>query len=545
MFRLARALARFVAPRVLLRAPTAALGLALQVLRGRTVAMVCGAAALLAGASGARGQVLFEPPIPSQGGLLAERILIGDVNEDGLPDAIVSHMQFLLLPVPGLALGLGDGSFAPPEAIPPLAVGARVRRLADFDADGHLDLLVVAGANLAPPANASVLPGLGDGSFGPPVSINGSFQSPIDADVGDFDGDGALDAVVMNGMHAFSAGSIVVALGNGDGSFEPPITAVASIGTIAGAVRTGDLDGDGLDDFVFTGASNGVRLSLGGGSFVAPPCSPCLTVTEPDLTVADLDLDGRDDVLTPLRSLRATPAGSLALVQALPATSTPASSGVGDLDGDGLPDAVIGRNVSPNLQVPGDPVGDVLALRGLGNGSFALPGVVVSHVPQPRALTVADVDLDGRLDVVAGSFLLQQTDTVRTLLNHSYGAGSPFLDLGYALSGSNGAPIQLAEGTLVAGEPFSFRLANGPAGGVAYHVVGVAQLAAAFKGGVMVPAPALVNGPLPLDAGGGITLAGPWPGGAEGLALWLQFWMPNAGGPKGFAASSGVRAQVP
>jgi hypothetical protein len=167
MFRLARALARFVAPRVLLRAPTAALGLALQVLRGRTVAMVCGAAALLAGASGARGQVLFEPPIPSQGGLLAERILIGDVNEDGLPDAIVSHMQFLLLPVPGLALGLGDGSFAPPEAIPPLAVGARVRRLADFDADGHLDLLVVAGANLAPPANASVLPGLGDGSFGP------------------------------------------------------------------------------------------------------------------------------------------------------------------------------------------------------------------------------------------------------------------------------------------------------------------------------------------------------------------------------------------
>ena len=165
-------------------------------------------------------------------------------------------------------------------------------------------------------------------------------------------------------------------------------------------------------------------------------------------------------------------------------------------------------------------------------------------MPQTRSLAVADVDLDGRPDVLAAR-LVDHNQSLTTLLNHTYPAGSPFTDLGGALGGSNGYPIQLASGTLVAGQPFSFKLANGPPSEAAYHIVGLSQLAAPFKGGTLIPFPHLVNGPLPLNAAGGLSVAALWPAGAAGLTLWLQFWMPNGGGPAGFVASSGVRAQIP
>jgi hypothetical protein len=71
----------------------------------------------------------------------------------------------------------------------------------------------------------------------------------------------------------------------------------------------------------------------------------------------------------------------------------------------------------------------VLVLRGLGDGTFQQPGVVVSHVPQPRGLAAADADLDGRPDLVVAE-MRDAGDSLRVLLNHTYGVGSHFLDLG-------------------------------------------------------------------------------------------------------------------
>jgi hypothetical protein len=76
--------------------------------------------------------------------------------------------------------------------------------------------------------------------------------------------------------------------------------------------------------------------------------------------------------------------------------------------------------------------------------------------------------------------------------------------------------------------------------------VGLAALNAPFKGGVMVPHPHLLNGPLPIGAEGRLVLAGLWPVGAPpGVSIWLQFWMPDAGGPVGLAASNAVQATLP
>ena len=157
-------------------------------------------------------------------------------------------------------------------------------------------------------------------------------------------------------------------------------------------------------------------------------------------------------------------------------------------------------------------------LRGRGDGTFYTPGLIVSHVPQPQGLAVGDVNGDGRPDLAAATKF--GASALRVLLNHTYGPGSPFTDLGGSLGGSNGFPIQLASGTLVAGQPFAFKLASGPPSGVAFHIVGLAALNAPFKGGLLIPFPHVVNGPLPLNASGGITLAANWPAGGSGLTQW-------------------------
>src|SRR5262249_39095378 len=149
----------------------------------------------------------------------------------------------------------------------------------------------------------TVLLGHGDGSFDPPIAINGDFPAPVDADVGDFDGDGALDVAIYNTAFGFWPGSIVTVQGGGDGSFgEATDLHVPTLPFGArGLLRVGDTNGDGLDDIVFTVTSgaSATLLSQGDGSFVMPSCAGgCGAITDRDFVLADVDGDGRDDAVT-------------------------------------------------------------------------------------------------------------------------------------------------------------------------------------------------------------------------------------------------------
>lgn len=67
---------------------------------------------------------------------------------------------------------------------------------------------------------------------------------------------------------------------------------------------------------------------------------------------------------------------------------------VGDLNGDGIPDAVLGTPGSPDISV----------FLNDGRGGFTSPGSITPPA-SPNALAVADVDRDGFLDVVAAGSL--------------------------------------------------------------------------------------------------------------------------------------------
>src|SRR6266699_1504767 len=91
----------------------------------------------------------------------------------------------------------------------------------DFNGDGKLDLAVTDYSN----NNVSVLLGNGDGTFQAPRTFPVGIH-PAQVAVGDFNSDGMLDLAVADygcsqECHPSPSNTVLVLLGNGDGTFRP------------------------------------------------------------------------------------------------------------------------------------------------------------------------------------------------------------------------------------------------------------------------------------------------------------------------------------
>src|ERR1700684_3853763 len=84
--------------------------------------------------------------------------------------------------------------------------------VADFNHDGKLDVVAVE-------KEVQIFLGNGDGTFQPPINYAVG-ENPNSVTVADFNGDGKLDLAVTN----YLSGTISVLMGNGDGTFQPPTT---------------------------------------------------------------------------------------------------------------------------------------------------------------------------------------------------------------------------------------------------------------------------------------------------------------------------------
>jgi hypothetical protein len=471
---------------------------------------------------------------------------LGDVNGDGFADAVLGYGG-----TPFLRLGDGAGHFGLPVPMATDAEGGTVA-LADLDGDGILDLL--AGSSVQD-ALLSLAMGTGGGAFAPaktyPVGFIPGSGNYLRLDVRDADGDGDLDvlAVTLGALFGFN-GEVRLYRYIGGGNLGHVDAVPPPEGYVVTAGRLGSLNGDARPDAVISF----VNISAGITSTRAYLCSPTADLLQSwsvsDVVVRaldDLDGDGALDLLTTRYQPSDVFVGAHLGDGAghFGAETTVASGSANlrvtcleDLDADGSVDLALDD---------GGPTRELSILRGLGDGSFAPATAHVTVGPVSlgaAASMVGDLDGDGRPDIVVacGSDF---DPLLAATLNRTYAAGGPLLDLGHQLEGATW-PIQIAAGSFLAGEPFSFTLHGAPPAGAAYLVVGASQLLAPFKGGVLVPAPDAVTGPWIADASGTVALAGLMPEGLPaGATLTLQFWFPSASTPKGYAASSGVLVTMP
>ncbi len=275
-------------------------------------------------------------------------------------------------------LGNGNDTFGS-EMDTPFDSEAGAMVTGDFNNDNALDVIVggpVTTDSSGNPASGAVfyLEGKNNGSFDTPVPIDTPLN-PVSFAAGELTSAKNLDLVVANGGTPFATtpvdGSVLVYLGNGNGTFQSPKTLSAP--AFPQAVAIADVNHDGHPDIVvlseFTGQSFGSRvwvfLGDGAGNFG---------------TGIETSLDEYADGLA-----------------------------VGNLNGDSFPDLALASCCGfANTEV----------WAGNGNGTFTgpteLPVGISSSFP-----ILADINGDNKLDL-----LVATGDAIETLVNVS-GEGIP------------------------------------------------------------------------------------------------------------------------
>ena len=347
------------------------------------------------------GNVFLTANVLGPGGTGPTYLTVADFNGDGHADVVVANAGNNTI---GVLLGKGDGTFQAPvsTSVPCnptwVAVG-------DFNGDGHQDLAAV-GPACGP--NVDILLGKGDGTFTTKSTF--TFSGPQTVAVADFNGDGKLDvAVVTQG----SPDIVLILPGNGDGSFKTAISVSLGASVRSYQAVVADFNKDGHPDLAISENNGGsgflVLLGKGDGTFLAPT-SFALPAQGSALAVGDFNNDGIPDVVatTPADggvsvflgdgTGKFTPvnnpvSGTLPTANAFLPGFGPTSVAIGDFNNDGKPDVVVA------LGFAGGSSG-VVVLLGNGGGTLA-PQLIFGTADTVEFVAVGDFNNDGKLDWVA------------------------------------------------------------------------------------------------------------------------------------------------
>jgi hypothetical protein len=384
-----------------------------------------------------RGDGTFAAQMRYPAGEQPHAVVLGDFNDDGLQDLALADVGDV-----SVLLSHGDGTFGSPI---PCGACSAVSSLAPgrFNGDGHLDL--AAGNQFE--ATFALL-GRGDGTFMTAARYEVGV-GPLTLALGDFNGDQRQDLVVASNQEFAQGGGspacaedVSILLGRSDGTLAPAPR--MTIGKCPNFVAVGDFDNDGRQDLVLANADTrdvSVALGRGDGSF-GPEVRFGVGVYPVSVAVADVNNDGRPDLAVAneydslsngVSVLLGRGDGTFAPQVSYEAGARPRAIVVADLDGDGRSDLVVANLFSDTVSV----------LRGRGDGTFD-PQTMFAAGSYPLALGVGDFNADGKEDLA----VVNETADISVLLGHGDGTfGAP---VGYPIGGlpsfyDLGNPIAVAD----------------------------------------------------------------------------------------------------
>jgi hypothetical protein len=317
----------------------------------------------------------------------------GDLNGDGKVDLLVANYGTL-----DVYRGSGDGGFQPLQRIA-YGTGSSSFAVTDMDGDGHLDVVL---ANDANNGQIVILYGYGDGTLDPSASVIRPNQPPSAPRIADLNADGKPDIV----FPARFLKGFGVLLNQGPRTFAPVIM-VDTKGFPPVAAATGDFDGNGKVDIALATnpsinyledpATVEVLLGKPDGSFGPKQTYPGGSKGF-DIATADLNGDGKSDLVTAdgssLSLYFGSGDGKFAAPKRLLAFPGTWQVIAADISGDGIVDLVTRTNDSSSATA------SFVVRIGLGDGTF-FPAQ--TYPGGTGGIAVADVNGDGRADVIAGN----------------------------------------------------------------------------------------------------------------------------------------------
>lgn len=364
-------------------------------------------------------------------------ISVGDFNADGKPDFVMSHFPFDVISI--IENTTTSGSFNPTSFKPPVNYnsGRDVSEVVvdDFDGDGKLDIAANNYSFTYPNGTLAIhknntTPGTAITVTSFPSGVQSlTNQLPIGLTSGDIDGDGKSDIVLaelaptspalVSKLSIFKNTAIPSKIDKGSFPYRVNFDATQDANA---DVEVADLDGDGKLDVVLVRPQGFVsiyRNTSQVGAINSATLAPRIdlvigqnSTSYAKLAVADLDLDGKKDIIISNGDLNSI---SIIKNNCVPGLISPSSFdskfeittgnkperiAIGDLNGDGKPDLAVANNQSSNVSVFKN------LTTSSSNGrtqfdasSFELVGNLTAG-SGTAGVAIADFDLDGKSDII-------------------------------------------------------------------------------------------------------------------------------------------------